>query len=830
MDMMNRIVRINTSGHIFIILYLISLTAACGGSKEDLPSGNNQTNPPINANLEIDAGPDQTIVLADILNLDATVTENGQPPQGTVTYNWLQISGTGTANFTSSDTEDTSVTFTEVGSYVLNLIAITDSETANDTLEITVNLKAAGVSGLANRPSNVTECVAPTAPPVASSIQLANPFPNLPNLSFPLAMYMAPGDDSYWYVVQRGGQVIRFVNTAGVNSVSTFIDISDRVISFGERGLLGMAFHPNFVANGYVYLSYTNDDAGLVSRISRFNLDSTRQTLDPASEQVILTVSQPNTMHNGGQITFGPDGFLYIGFGDGGPQTNGQNINTLLGAMLRIDVGDGTSGSYTIPADNPFVNSAGRPEIFAYGLRNPWRWSFDHITGDLWLGDVGNAKYEEIDIITKGGNYGWSIMEGAHCNNNNGASCNQSGLILPVTEYDHTQGIAVTGGYVYRGSAIPFLYGQYLYGDYGSGIIWALQQTSPSQYTSTELLDTSLNIASFAQDLGGELYVVNLAGSIHKIIGDSGGQQGQIPTQLSDWGCFQAGDPTTFSNNVIPYDINALLWSDHADKGRFMAIPDGTTIHVDSQGRFDLPVGSVVGKNFRLNSQLIETRLLLHHQQPHGWKGYSYEWNDTETEATLLTTAKNKDINGQLWHYPSRAECDICHTTIAGFTLGPEIGQLNRTFVYPGTGVEANQLITLESINVLTNPLSEAEKSTAFYAIDDTAYSAERRARSYLHSNCANCHQPGGPGGGNMDLRMATSLEDARICNEAPLGNTLGLITPVIVAPGDPDKSILVLRMEDLGQHRMPPLATRMVDTQAMAVIREWVSGLSECP
>jgi hypothetical protein len=152
MDMMNRIVRINTSGHIFIILYLISLTAACGGSKEDLPSGNNQTNPPINANLEIDAGPDQTIVLADILNLDATVTENGQPPQGTVTYNWLQISGTGTANFTSSDTEDTSVTFTEVGSYVLNLIAITDSETANDTLEITVNLKAAGVSGLANRP------------------------------------------------------------------------------------------------------------------------------------------------------------------------------------------------------------------------------------------------------------------------------------------------------------------------------------------------------------------------------------------------------------------------------------------------------------------------------------------------------------------------------------------------------------------------------------------------------------------------------------------------------------------------------------------------------
>jgi uncharacterized repeat protein (TIGR03806 family) len=825
--MMNQTFRINASCRIYI-LYLITLLSACGGSNGDLPSKNDQTNPPINVQLQVDAGLDQTIVLADVLNLDATVTENGQPPKGAVTYSWIQVSGPGTTNFSSPDTEDTSVTFTEIGSYVLNLIATTDSETAKDTLVITVNLKAAGVSGLTSRPSNLTECVAPITPPVASSIQLANPFPGLPVLNTPLAMYMAPGDTSYWYVVQQTGQVIRFVNTAGVNSISTFIDIRDRVVSGGERGLLGMAFHPDYANNGYVYLSYTNNDAGLVSRISRFNLDGTGQALDPASEQIILTLSQPYSNHNGGQITFGPDGYLYIGLGDGGQSENGQNINTLLGSILRIDVGNGASGSYTIPADNPFIISAGEPEIFAYGLRNPWRWSFDRVTGDLWVGDVGEQNYEEINIVINGGNFGWVIMEGSYCYY--AASCNQTGLILPVAEYDHTQGIAVTGGYVYRGSAIAFLYGQYLYGDYGSGKIWALQQTGPGQYTSTELLDTSLNIASFAEDHDGELYVINLNGSIHKIIGGSGGQQGQIPTQLSDWGCFQAGDPTTFSSSVIPYDINALLWSDHADKGRFMAIPDGTTIHVDSQGRFDLPVGSVVGKNFRLNGQLIETRLLLHHQQPYGWKGYSYEWNDTETEATLLTTAKNKDINGQIWHYPSRAECDSCHTAVAGFTLGPEIGQLNRSFVYPGTGIEANQLITLENINVLTNPLSEVEKSTIFYAIDDTAYSAERRARSYLHSNCANCHQPGGPGGGNMDLRMATSLEDARICNEAPLGNTLGLITPVIVAPGDPDNSVLVLRMEHPGQYRMPPLATSVVDSQAMSVIREWISGLTECP
>ena len=809
----------------FTIFALITVLGACGGNSDDYQQ----------ATLQVDVGPDQTIVLADILNLDAIVTENGQPLQNAVNYSWTQQSGPGIANFNSPDTQSTSVTFTQVGSYVLNLMVNSVTEAANDSLEIAVNLKAAGSSGLTSRPSNTTECIAPATPPVASSIQLINPFPNLPNLSASLAMYMAPGDNSYWYVVQQIGQVVRFVNTAGVNSVSTFIDIADGRLSYGgEKGLLGMAFHPDFATNGYVYLSYTSDDPllGLVSRISRFNLDGTGLALDPVSEEIILTVPQPYSNHNGGQITFGPDGYLYIGLGDGGsggdPLGHGQNTNTLLGAMLRIDVGDGSSGGYTIPVDNPFVSAGGEPEIFAYGLRNPWRWSFDNATGDLWLGDVGQADYEEIDIITKGGNYGWNIMEGAHCYN--AVTCDQSGLILPVAEYDHSLGFAVTGGYVYRGSDIAFLQGQYLYGDYSTGRIWSLQQTGPGQYSSTELLDTSLNIASFAEDNSGELYIVNLGGSIHKIIGDSGAQPGVIPTQLSGWGCFQSGDVTRFSNHVIPYDINALLWSDHADKGRFMAIPDGTTIDVDTEGRFDLPVGSVVGKNFLLNGQLIETRLLLHHEPPHGWKGYSYEWNDIETEATLLTSAKDKDVNGQIWHYPSRAECDSCHTAIAGFTLGPEVGQLNRSFVYPSTGIEANQLITLESINVLTNALTDSEKATAFYAIDDTAYSAGRRARSYLHSNCANCHQPGGPGGGNMDLRMATTLEDARICNEAPLGNTLGLINPVIVAPGDPSNSILVLRMEDLGQHRMPPIASSVVDTQAITVIRDWISGLSECP
>jgi uncharacterized repeat protein (TIGR03806 family) len=811
--------------------FLLSVLSGCGGG-----SGDQATNTPLT--LAVDAGADQTIALPDGLNLDATVTVNGLPPQTLVSYEWSQSAGPGTVTFGSPNAEDTAATVSASGSYVLTLTADNGNETASDSLEVTVNLKAAGGAGLVVRPTNTTECIAPATPPEPSTIRLDSPYPNLPLLSSPVAMVMAPGDSNYWYVVLQAGQVIRFENLPSVNTFTSFVDIRSKVVSGGELGLLGMAFHPDFATNGFVYLYYTNDDAGLVSHVSRFRLNGTGTALDPASEQIILSLPQPFSNHNGGQISFGPDGYLYVGFGDGGsggdPLGHGQDTSTWLGAMLRIDVDGGTP--YAIPADNPFAASscdqntrAGQcPEIYAYGLRNPWRWSFDRGSGELWVGDVGQGDFEEIDIITSGGNYGWNIMEGLHCYN--ATSCDQTGLTLPVAEYDHSLGNAVTGGYVYRGSEIPFLQGHYLYADYSSGRIWGLQQTGPGQYISTELLDSSLNIASFGEDHGGELYVVNLGGSIHKIAGDSGGQSGPVPVQLSAWGCFQAGEPSSVSSSVIPYDINALLWSDHADKERFMAIPDGTTIDVDNQGRLVFPVGSVIGKHFWLNNRLIETRLLLHHQPPHGWRGYSYEWNDAQTDATLLNTALNKDIDGQIWHYPSRAECDMCHTAVAGFTLGPEIGQINRAYVYTATGLRANQLITLESIGALTSPLTDEQKSTAFYSIDDAAYAAERRARSYLHTNCAICHQPGGPGGGNMDLRLATPFAHTGTCNRAPLGNTLGLTTPVIIAPGDPDSSVLVLRMEDLGQYRMPPLASAVVDTQAVSVIREWISNLVRCP
>jgi uncharacterized repeat protein (TIGR03806 family) len=804
-----------------VLVVTILPISGCGGGGGD--SGSSDT-------LEVDAGNALTLTQSDTLVPNPRVLLDGLPATDQVSYRWRQVAGPATATIADSTLASPAITFPVNGSYELLLEVSDQNSIDSDRLLVTVNTTAAGPPGLVALPDNASQCVAPADAGGVSTIQLSTPYPELPTLSALVGLYQVPGDNSMWYGLQQTGLVVRFVNDSSVDRVEQVIDISDRVDYGGEKGLLGMAFHPDYANNGFVYLSYTASPAtGLESRISRFTMDSASQTLDATSEQVVLTVAQPYSNHNGGQIAFGPDGMLYIGFGDGGsggdPLGHGQNPSTLLGSMLRIDVGDGF-GDYAIPSDNPFVTGGGAAEVFAYGLRNPWRWSFDRQTGDLWLGDVGQNVYEEVDIVRSGGNYGWNLMEGHHCYPDS-ANCDATDLIMPVAEYDHTEGVAVTGGYVYRGSDLAFLIGHYLYADYGSGKLWRLVDDGAGGYRVNELLDTNLNISSFAQDQAGELYVLHLGGSIHKLVTDSVDSTVAIPTRLSQWGCFQSADVERFSDSVIPYNINALLWTDFADKERFMAIPNGSTVSIDAEGRFVFPPGSVLGKHFRLDSSLVETRLLMYHANS-GWRGYSYEWNNLLTDAELLTAAKDKDIGNQTWHYPSPTECLLCHTTIAGVALGPELGQLNRAFPY--SAQRANQLITYESIGLLSDPLSEQQKSIHFYAIDDTAYSAERRARSYLHSNCAMCHQPGGPGGGSLDLRISIDLAASGLCNQAPLAGDLGLTNPVLLKPGDPDSSILVRRMEDLGSARMPPLGSSEIDTQAVTAVREWIVGLQACP
>lgn len=348
----------------------------------------------------------------------------------------------------------------------------------------------------------------------------------------PLLALQAPGDDTRWFVVEKGGTVRVFPNDpdAAVDDVRVFADLEGRVnSSFSESGLLGMAFHPDFTVNGEVFLSYTRTGTGapLESVVSRFTV-ADNGSLDVSFEDIILTVTQPNTNHNGGNIVFGPDGFLYIGLGDGGgagdPGGNGQDTTTLLGSVLRIDVD--TASPYAIPPDNPFannpecfqaVNATDCPEIFAWGFRNPWRFSFDRETGELWLGDVGQNAWEEVDLVELSGNYGWNQREGAHCfEPQEGCSIDN---IDPIAEYGHDLGNSITGGYVYRGSAIPDLAGFYLFADFGSGRIWAISSASEQGTEPDELLATGLNIASFAESNSGELFIVDLStGTMHRIV------------------------------------------------------------------------------------------------------------------------------------------------------------------------------------------------------------------------------------------------------------------------------------------------------------------------
>ena len=336
-----------------------------------------------------------------------------------------------------------------------------------------------------------------TAQPASIALQRA--YPNLPHLGAIVALQQAPGDSSTWYAVIQDGRVLSFANTADVAAVSPFIDISGRVAAGGEMGLLGLAFHPQYAGNGQLFLYYTADTPRR-SVISRFTF-----VMNQWQEQVILVVAQPYTNHNGGNIAFGADGYLYIGLGDGGsggdPHGHAQNTTSLLGSMLRIDVD--AAVPYGIPADNPFAgnalcsdpdivfNAGSCPEIYAWGLRNPWRWSFDRSTGALWAGDVGQNRIEEVDIIQKGNNYGWSIMEGNECYA--AANCNQTGLTLPVAVYGHSDSRSVVGGYVYRGQDAELqviLQDTYLYADTYSTRIWGLKPDG-AVYQSRELINSS---------------------------------------------------------------------------------------------------------------------------------------------------------------------------------------------------------------------------------------------------------------------------------------------------------------------------------------------------
>jgi uncharacterized repeat protein (TIGR03806 family) len=714
-----------------------------------------------------------------------------------------------------------------------DVIAPTDVTDRPDVVDV------APTWGLDTRPRNAT-CVAFARPTSGTGVALTRVFPSLPNLSGIVGLIQPPADRTRWFEITLGGRVLSFSNTDTVSTRTTVMDITSRVLSGGELGLLGMAFHPSFATNGQVFLSYTaRPRAGVseaaVSRLSRFRSMDGGATIDPASEQILMEISQPYSNHNGGWIEFGRDGFLYYGLGDGGsagdPLRSGQDLNSLLGKMLRIDVNTTSTGRmYGIPSDNPFAGgTGGRPEVYAWGLRNPWRWSFDRATGDLWAGDVGQNQYEEVDIIRRGGNYGWNVMEGLHCYGS--ATCNQAGLTLPVVEYDHSLGVSITGGYVYRGSRVPWLVGSYLFGDYQSGRVWRVAYSTTGVASRQELANAGFNFGTFGQDLAGEVYIVSLSdGRIVRV--DPGPMMpvDTVPPNIRATGCVDTTNPLNPAVGLIPYAPNAPFWSDGAEKERFLALPDGARITINADGDWDLPVGSVLVKNFTYMSRRIETRLFVRHADGE-WAGYTYRWNDAQTDATVLPASDTRPLpGGAQWYYPSRAQCMECHTAAAGRSLGLETAQLNGSITYGATGRTANQLTTLDHLGMFTTPLSTPVAMLPRLVSPTGTDPIEARVRSYLHTNCSMCHRPGATGRGTADFRYSTALPMLGVCNTVPTAGDLGVTGARLVLPGDPARSLVSVRTRATNAWRMPPISSNVVDTVGTTLLDDWIRSLRACP
>ncbi len=681
----------------------------------------------------------------------------------------------------------------------------------------------------ANLSSAVTACTAGPRPTSGYAL-----VPALGDVAFksPVAMVPVASDPSHFLVVEKAG-VVKRVALDGTSTI--VLDIHERVNSTpNEAGLLGMALHPNFADNGLLFLSFTKKSAtspaNLASVLARGKSTDGGLTVDPASIVEMLSFDQPYANHNGGHLAFGDDGKLYASFGDGGsggdPRGNGQNKDVFLGKILRIDVDSGEP--YGIPTDNPFANGGGRPEIYAYGLRNTWRFNFDRLTGELWAGDVGQNKYEEVDKIVLGGNYGWGVREGFHCYRDPCAAV--EGAIDPIVEYDHSQGFSITGGYVYRGSQLADLAGQYVFGDFG-GKIWSIpstQGTTPP--TPKVVVDSSLAISSFAQDNAGELYVIDYGtGKIKRLIAALSSEG--IPAKLSETGCFLPGDPTKPGEKLLPYDVNSPLWSDGAEKARWMALPPGGKITVAADGDFDFPNGTVLVKEFQVGGKRVETRLFVRHTDG-SWAGYTYEWNATGTDALLLLDGKKKDVplpggGVQTWTYPSRSECMQCHNAAAGGSLGLEIAQLNKDFTYEG-GATMNQLAKLEGLAAFAAPLP-AEPRVKLADPADAAAAADVKARSYLHANCAFCHRPGAPGRGPADFRFSRSFRATKVCDAEPEVGDLGVAGAKLFTPGNPAKSIISIRTHATDWQRMPPIGSAIVDPLGTSVIDAWITSVASC-
>ncbi len=679
------------------------------------------------------------------------------------------------------------------------------------------------------------------------------------------------------YVVERGGRVLSFRTDVASPAPDVHVVLDGARQIPGLKAIYGLAFHPRFAENRCCYLCYILEDGRPDgTRVSRFRLTTDDPPIiDPASETILLTFLSGG--HNGGSLKFGHDGCLYISTGDGaGPDPpdgldTGQDVSDLLGAVLRIDV-DRAEGDrpYAIPPDNPFVGVAGaRPELWAYGFRNPWRMSFDRATGDLWLGDVGWQRFEMVYRVERGGNYGWSVMEGPQLVRTE-ARRGPTPILPPTHVLDRADAASVTGGFVYHGSKHPELQGCYIFGDWVTGKIWALRHDGARVVSHRELADTRRAIICFYEAPDGELALLDYnAGTIHQLVPHEATPESAaaFPRLLSETGLFTSTADHQPAPGVLPFSINAPRWMDGAVAERFVAFPHNGTLKF-ARRRGPRPRGvvnpehGVLVKTISLETRpgdpasrrRIETQILyfsgLDWQNNGGeWFGYTYLWNEEQTDAALvsaagmefpITVADPAAPGGErtlLWRVHSRSECYTCHNPWAGYRLAFTEPQLDRLHDYGGGPVD--QLQALEQMGVVELAESRSPSAgkggnggdapdAAVVLVDpaDEHQPLERRARSYLHVNCAHCHRVGGGGTSLMQLDAGVPLEQARLLGERPSQGTFQLPSPALVRPGEPFASVLYYRMAKTGRGRMPHIGSAEVDWHGLSLIHDWIRSL----
>lgn len=740
-------------------------------------------------------------------------------------------------------------------------------------LGISVNVRSADPL---TRVANLTLTNLPPAPPVYG-FTASNAFPGV-SLITPIALATPLGETNRLFILERAGRLVAITNLAAPNR-TLVMDLSSRVDSGCENGALGFAFHPGFATNRYFYIFYSTwamtSSIGLHQRISRFEMTATNANVALTNTELpLLTQFDEACNHNGGCLQFGPDGYLYASLGDEGDQNdfynNSQRIDKdFFSGILRLDVDKRATNlaptthpalmgatNYFIPAGNPFVgatqlNGAAidtnklRAEFWAVGLRNPWRFSFDPETGVLYCGDVGGGSREEVDVIVRGGNYGWAYREASL----NGPKVGQTPpgftSLLPINEYDHgsttNQGNCITGGLVYRGSRIAQLTGRYVFCDYETGHFWALTPDGTNAVAKQHLFSDA-GIASFGTDpRNGDVLVCDIGESqVKRLLYNTNQVSGQtLPATLADTGVFTNLTNLSPAPGIAGYDLNLPFWSDNALKSRWFSVPNtNLTITFSREGNWSFPTGTVWIKHFELeltngvpaSRKRLETRLLI--KNAGGGYGITYRWGSSLTNASLVPEEGLDEafvinegggiLRTQVWHYPGRVECLRCHTAAGGFALGFNSAQLNRNFDYAGT--MTNQIAALSHAGYFNTNVTGIHTLSALVHPTNQLASLEARARSYLAANCVQCHQPAGTAQALWDARITTRTADAGLVDGA-LINSGGDTNSRVLAPGDIANSVLLARISLRGVGQMPPLASTLVDTQGVALLAAWITN-----